>query len=67
MIHYGRQQYFDMTVPPIVLDKKDIGKTMIFCAMCTYKRSEFYGVVPRYCPKCGNELLFMEVSEEFFK
>ena len=56
-----------MTKPPIVLDKKYIGSTMVFCPMCSYKRNLFWGAVSMFCPKCDNELLFMDVTEEFFR
>jgi hypothetical protein len=60
-------QCFNMAKPPIVLDKKDIGTTMVFCPMCVYKTNVICGAVPIFCPKCSNELLFMDVTEEFFR
>lgn len=61
------RHHIGMTKPPIVLDKKHIGTTMVFCPMCAYKISVVWGAVPLFCPKCSNELLFMDVTKEFFR
>jgi len=55
-----------MVKPPIVLDKKHIGTIMVFCPMCVYKINVVFGAVPVFCPVCGDELLFMDVTKEFF-
>jgi hypothetical protein len=56
-----------MTTFQFQINKKDIGKTVAYCPVCSYKRVVEYGAVPVYCPKERIGVLqFIDVTEDLF-
>ena len=50
------------------VSREDIGKTVVFCPVCSYKRVLSEGAVPFACPtvRCIGILQFIDVTREFF-
>ena len=59
---------FAIKTYPLVIEKTDLGNTVVFCSVCNYKIVLSSGATPIVCPatNCAGILQFIDVTEEFF-